>query len=281
MIKYNLRLGGGLDKDQESMEEFESFDAESRHKVSKHPDEMPFCIVVQSLPFDPPYQFRFEHILNSIFNQNYTNLFAVVINQDLRLDEPIRKYLLRLNVNKQRYVYLENYDERSPAEMLHSALTSHCSYDSYAILLDGTGELLGKNTLKVFNTNFQEFNAGVLYSNNFLFDQEKASLHYSNTEKYSQDEKDQNRYRSSGKKYGHLLAFRTELYFNIDVEDFQDVNGHFIDGSLETHIILSVLELSCQQVHKIIGVHYITNKDVREYYREREMSYAVVNKKKY
>ena len=100
------------------------------------------------------------------------------------MDEYVRKYLFHLKINKQRYVYLENYDERSPAEVLHTALTSHCSEDSYAILLNGAGELLGKNVLKIFNKKFQDLNAAVLYSNNYVFKQNEASLHYSSSSEY-------------------------------------------------------------------------------------------------
>lgn len=165
--------------------------------------------------------------------------------------------------------------------MLHKALTSHCSYDSYSILLDGSGELLGKNTLKIFNNYFHELGAGVIYSNNYLFTQKEANLHYSSTEKYTDDEKKKNSYRTTNRKFGQLLAFRTELYYNIDVEDFQDEKGNFIDGSMETHLLLSILELSCQKVHKIIGVHYITNEDVKKAKPDLEKSYLMTRKKSY
>lgn len=58
----------------------------SIHKADEHPLELPFCIVVQSLPFQTPNLFRFEYTLNSIFNQNYSNFFAVIINDDLHMD---------------------------------------------------------------------------------------------------------------------------------------------------------------------------------------------------
>lgn len=56
------------------------------HKANDYPTELPFCIVVQSLPFQSPYLFRFEYTLNSIFNQNYSNFFAVIINNDPHMD---------------------------------------------------------------------------------------------------------------------------------------------------------------------------------------------------
>ena len=140
--------------------------------------------MIQSLPFQDPFYFRFEHILNSIFNQNYTNFFAVIINQNPKIGQYVTRYLSYLKINKQRYVYLENYEERSPAELLHTALTSHCSQDSYTILLNGAGELLGKNVLKIFNKKFQQLNAGVLYSNNYIFKQSEASLHYGSSGEY-------------------------------------------------------------------------------------------------
>ena len=50
-----------------------------------------------------------------------------------------------------------------------------------------------------------------------------------------------NSYRKISKRYAQLLSFKTELYYYIDVQDFQDVNGKFLDGSLEQHLILSLL----------------------------------------
>jgi hypothetical protein len=137
----------------------------------QHPLELPFCVILQSLPFHSPYLFRFEYTLNSIFNQNYSNFFAVIINDDPRMDEYARKYLSHLKINKNRYVYIENYEEKTPIEMLHSVLTSYCSEDSYAIVLDGAGEILGKNALRVFSSSFQEGEEGVIYSCNFNFKQ--------------------------------------------------------------------------------------------------------------
>lgn len=124
-------------------------------------------------------------MLNSIFNQNYTNFFAVIINKNIKMDEVIRRYLSFYRVNKSRYVYIENYEERSRIEMLYNAMVHHCSFDSMAIVDDGSGELLGKNTLKIYNRYFMEYNAGFIYSNNYLYTQSQANLHYSSTDKYT------------------------------------------------------------------------------------------------
>jgi hypothetical protein len=92
---------------------------------------------------------------------------------------------------------------------------------------------LGKNVLKIFNKKFQQLNAGVLYSNNYIFKQSEASLHYGSSGEYLNVEMESNSYRKISKRYAKLLSFKTELYYYIDVQDFQDVNGKFLDGSLE------------------------------------------------
>jgi hypothetical protein len=73
--------------------------------------------------------------------------------------------------------------------------------------------MLGRNALRVFNSNFQQKEDGVIYSCAFNFKQtEEGILHYESTDKYTDEVKSKNQFRNSGKKYAQLLAFRTELY---------------------------------------------------------------------
>lgn len=115
--------------------------------------------------------FRIEFNLNSIFRQNYTNYFAVIINDASSdgSDLLYRKYLHFYQINPERYVYISNPTRKTAMENLYSAITKHCSEDSIVINLDGDDELIGKNVFKIFNANYQRTNMGVIYSNYHRF----------------------------------------------------------------------------------------------------------------
>lgn len=76
------------------------------------------------------------------------------------------------------------------------------------------------------------------------------------------------------------MAFRTELFYSIDAEDFQDVDGKFHDGSFDNHMYTSILELSCKNIHKILGVHYVEHQDIKKAKPEKDMS-RLVDEKRY
>lgn len=53
------------------------------------------------------------------------------------------------------------------------------------------------------------------------------------------------------------MAFSSELFHQIDAKDFHDDNGKFVSGNFDNHIYSSLLELSCKNIHKIQGFHYV------------------------
>ena len=62
------------------------------------------CVVMPS--FNNNAKFRIEYSLNSVFQQNYTNYFLVIINDASTdsCDEVYRKYLDFYGINKKNYV---------------------------------------------------------------------------------------------------------------------------------------------------------------------------------
>ena len=74
----------------------------------RYTEELPMCLIVASYNNYPDY--RVELNLNSIFHQNYSNYFLVLINDVStdRTDEMYRKYLDFYNIDKSRYVYINN-----------------------------------------------------------------------------------------------------------------------------------------------------------------------------
>jgi glycosyltransferase involved in cell wall biosynthesis len=129
------------------------------------------CIVVPG--YNNNARFRLEYNLNSIFSQNYTNYFVVIMNDASTdgSDELFRKYLHFYNIKKENYVYVENYKRRTALENIYMATHYYCSEDSVIVNMDGDDEFIGKNVLKVFNAGYQRHKAGVVYSNFYWYEQ--------------------------------------------------------------------------------------------------------------
>jgi hypothetical protein len=51
----------------------------------------------------------------------------------------------------------------------YNANHKYCSGDAISVHLDGDDELIGRNTLKIFNAEYQKRKAGALYSNFYFY----------------------------------------------------------------------------------------------------------------
>jgi glycosyltransferase involved in cell wall biosynthesis len=137
------------------------------HKKIDSVGEVPMCVVVDRLTFHTP--FHFEYTLNSVFNQNYSNFFAVVANDGSKLgDVLLRKYLHFYDVPRERYLYLENKEKLDTMAITLQAVGSHCSKDSFVINLAGNDELIGRNVLKIFSAVSQDGQPLLMYSNSYF-----------------------------------------------------------------------------------------------------------------
>lgn len=93
----------------------------------KHKLELPFCIVMAEMPSSNEY-FRFEHLLNSVFAQDYSNYFVVINNRNPMLDKFIRKYLHYYQIDQQKYVYRFNEDCKSTSlQAVYESIHKHCN----------------------------------------------------------------------------------------------------------------------------------------------------------
>lgn len=140
-------------------------------QFEKYTEELPMCLVVPG--YNNNDKFRIEYNLNSIFQQNYTNYFAVIINDAStdNSDEIYRKYLDFYNIDKNKYVYIDNDIRKNALENTYIAIHKYCSPDSIVVNVDADDELIGKNVLKIFNAGYQFHKAGVIYSNFYWYDQ--------------------------------------------------------------------------------------------------------------
>lgn len=82
---------------------------------------------------------RIEYNLNSIFRQNYSNYFAVIINDASNdgSDFTYRKYLNFHNIPTDKYVYIESHKRATALENIYNAIHNHCSNDSISMTVDG------------------------------------------------------------------------------------------------------------------------------------------------
>jgi glycosyltransferase involved in cell wall biosynthesis len=85
------------------------------------------CVVVPG--YNNNAKFRLEYNLNSIFLQNYTNYFIVIINDASTdgSDELFRKYLHFYAISRDKYVYIENKQRHTALENIYTATHFYCS----------------------------------------------------------------------------------------------------------------------------------------------------------
>ena len=79
------------------------------------------CVVTPG--YNNNANFRIEYNLNSIFTQNYTNYFVVVINDASTDggDELYRRYFDFYDINKDYYAYVQNTDRKASLENIYIA----------------------------------------------------------------------------------------------------------------------------------------------------------------
>jgi glycosyltransferase involved in cell wall biosynthesis len=165
------------------------------------------CILVPG--YNNNAKFRIEHNLNSIFMQNYTNYKAVIID-DASTDgslEIYKKYFAFYKIDKKYYTLISNPKKATAMTNHYFGTIFHCRKDSIVLNLDGDDEFIGRNVLKLFNWGYQTKKSGVLYTN-FYWYQQPTTLMYGFTSEYSEHEKKNNLYRTTGMKYSHLRSFR-------------------------------------------------------------------------
>ena len=123
--------------------------------------------------FNNNAHFRIEYGLNSIFTQNYSNYKAVIVD-DCSSDgsqEAYRRYFAFHRIDRAKYVYVENSAHVTALPNIYFNAMAHCGRDSIVMLVDGDDELIGRNTLQLFNWGYQTKKVGVLYTNFYRYNQ--------------------------------------------------------------------------------------------------------------
>ena len=170
LASFNNKIDESRDAEQQEVEAAEYERVDKIWNFGKYTEELPMCII--SPGYKSNVRFHIEYNLNSIFQQNYTNYFLVLINDASsdNSDEVYRKWLDFYGIDKSTYIYIENSDQKTALENIYIASRDYCSPDSVAITLDADDEFIGKNVLKIFNAAYQRKKA-VIYSNFYSYDQ--------------------------------------------------------------------------------------------------------------
>lgn len=115
---------------------------------------------------------------------------------------------MKIILNKERTMAMPN---------IYRAAKELCRPYEIFMIVDGDDELIGKQILKFFNSQFQEKKYWLMYTN---FVSTRGTLGYSRP--YSKAVIDNNNFRGSGFVISHLRAFYTKLLTLVKLEDLKD-----------------------------------------------------------
>jgi hypothetical protein len=106
-----------------------------------------------------------------------------------------------LNIN----VY-HNEQQRRAMPNLRKAALEYCKPNEIFVIVDGDDQLIGRQVLKLFNSQFQAKNAWFVYSNFMSF---VGNVGFSRP--FKAEVVEENRYRQANFVTSHLRAFYTQL----------------------------------------------------------------------
>lgn len=258
LAKHNIKIDHSLDEVEKAEEAREYERLNAKYRIGEYKEELPMCLVACS--YNNNANFRIEYNLNSVFRQNYSNYFAVIIN-DVSYDGTdltYRKYFDFYNISKERYVYIENHRRKTSLENIYDAVHGHCSADSIVMLLDADDELLGRNTMKLFNAMYHFYGGGEIYSNFYTYIVDDM-LEPGFSASYSLEEKQALRFREQNAKTAHLQTFNSTLFRNIDKTNFLSPNGDFYKITADLAIEFPVMEKACGRIYYIPVYNYLYN----------------------
>lgn len=112
---------------------------------------------------------------------------------------------------------------------------------------------------KLFNAVYQAKNPGFAYSNHVYYSEDEGYISKGYSEAYSKLSIEKQNYRKIIQKFGHLRSFRTNLFFQINEQDFRDAHGKFYLAAGDEAYIFPILEMSCRNIEYIDEVTYLYN----------------------
>lgn len=79
----------------------------------------------------------------------------VINNRNPSLDKYVRKYLHHYQISREKYAYIEHPPTAVPLQIIHKSLTDVCHNNSYAVILSGKEELVGRKVFKLLSSKFR------------------------------------------------------------------------------------------------------------------------------
>ena len=106
LATFNNKIDESRNAEQQELEAAEYERVNQIWNFNKYTEELPMCIIATG--YNNNAKFRIEYHLNSVFQQNYTNYFLVLINDAStdNSDEVYRKWFDFYNIDKSKYVYI-------------------------------------------------------------------------------------------------------------------------------------------------------------------------------
>ena len=221
-------------------------------------EELPFCIIVPTI--NNAKAFRYQYNLQSMVNLNYRN-YKIVIIDDASNDNTYELILqfIREQGFTQNITVVKNKEHMTAVPNIHKAATQYCDKGDIGVLVDGDDEMLGRHSLKVFNHIYQKQGADMVWSNHIQFYQHTSKALRGWSMSYSQQEKDQNRYRDVPQRIAHLRSFKIKLFLNIKEADLKEDNGEWFTSTYDEVICLPMLEMTCGRNIYVDEYFYLYN----------------------
>ena len=111
------------------------------------------------------------------------------------------------------------------------------------MIVDGDDELVGRQVLKFFNSQFQEKDLWFMYTNSMTH---LGSIGFSRF--IRKEVKENNSYRKTAFSVSHLRAYYTQLFRLIKQEDLKDDKGEYFRAANDVAICLPVMEMAHERV---------------------------------
>lgn len=135
-----------------------------KYNASRFEKELTACLIVPS--YENEANARYLWNLESLFLQEYSN-YRVVIMVDLSVDNTanlIAEHLRWRNVSRDKYILIATKARHTALPNLYYASNKYCKHGEFLGFVDGDDELIGTQTLKVYNAMYQSTKAYVVYS---------------------------------------------------------------------------------------------------------------------
>jgi hypothetical protein len=173
--------------------------------------------------------------------------------------ELYRKYFDFYEIPSQKYIFIANSERKTALENIDIAIRKHCGDHQIFTLVDLDDEIIGKNTLKLFNTAYLRGDLGMVYSN-FYSNSNYTDIGMGFTKEYSHETMNRRSFREEGLKFSHLRSARISLYKRIQPADLQHWDGTFYKTFYDLAIFFPIIEMSsCGKVIRLDEMTYFYN----------------------